>query len=42
MARTGKGEAVLRLAFKVFHDVQEPVIDIWLLMELHLYLVEVT
>ena len=31
-----------RLAFEVFHDIQKPVIDIWLIRKLDLDLIEVT
>lgn len=31
----------LRLAFEVFHDVQEPVVDIGLVVELDLNLVQI-
>lgn len=33
--------AHLRLALEIFHDVEKPIIDVWLLMELDLHLVQV-
>lgn len=35
------GQTPLRLAFEVFHDVKEPIVDIRLLVELYLDLVQV-
>lgn len=31
----------LRLTFKVFHDIEKPVVDVWVIRELHFDLVEV-
>lgn len=36
------GKPSLRLAFEVFHDVQEFIVHIWLIGKLYLDLVEVT
>ena len=41
MTGSANGQGILRLALEIFHNIEESVIDIWLVSELNLDLVEV-